>query len=236
MNTRVVDRPSTTACGATELRIFALLPFRGMADAKSRLAGALSAQERQALALRLLNRAIAAVAEAGIERIAVVTRDPKLATVGLDRRAEMLLQPGEGLNMAVRQGQRWATEAGADGLLILLPDLPTLDAGDIRAIIDAAAADAAVIAPDRHGTGTNALLLAPPDAIAPAFGVGSAIRHRRSLALADIPVTDIQRRGTNLDLDTTDDIRALEAGYRPAGQVSDGSRSELNVNHHSSGV
>ena len=35
-----------------------------------------------------------------------------------------------------------------------------------------------VIVPDRHGTGTNGLLLAPPDAIAPSFGPGSCERHR----------------------------------------------------------
>lgn len=235
MKTCVVDGRAWPARAATGLRVFALLPFRGLTNAKSRLAGALPEAERRDMALRLLNRAIAAVAGAGIERVAVVTRDPALAGAGLDPRAEVLMQDDEGLNAAVRQGQRWALAGGADGLLILLPDLPTLDTGDVRALVDAAAPDAAVIAPDRHGTGTNALLLAPPDAIAPAFGAGSAVRHRRSLALADIPVTDVERRGTHLDLDTPDDLRALAALRRVAGQASDGSPSAAKVNHHSSG-
>lgn len=236
MKTCVIDRPNAPAQAATRLRIVALLPFRGLANAKSRLAGALSEDERRALALALLNRAVAAVAGAGVERVAVVTRDPALAGAGLDPSAEVLLQDGEGLNAAVRQGQRWALDGGADGLLVLLPDLPTLDVADVRALIDAAAPGAAVIAPDRHGAGTNALLLAPPDAIAPAFGAGSAVRHRRSLALADIPVTDVERRGTHLDLDTPEDIRALEESRGAAGQVSVGSPSDVKVNHHSSGV
>ncbi|HAX23841.1 MAG TPA: 2-phospho-L-lactate guanylyltransferase [Thermomicrobiales bacterium] len=236
MKTSAIDRRSTTMSAAADLRIYALLPFRGLVNAKSRLASALSEAERRQLALALLNRAVAAVADAGVERIAVVTRDPLLAASGLDPRAEVLLQDNEGLNAAVRQGQRWALSGGAGGLLILLPDLPTLDVADIRAIIDAAAPDAAVLAPDRHGTGTNALLLAPPDGIAPAFGVGSAARHRRSLALADIPITDVERRGTHLDLDTPDDIRALENARRAADHAPGASRSAPKVNHHSSGV
>ncbi|HUG15228.1 MAG TPA: hypothetical protein VMM78_09440, partial [Thermomicrobiales bacterium] len=65
-----------------------------------------------------------------------------------------------------------------------------------------------------HGTGTNALLLAPPDTIMPAFGEHSAQRHRLALALADVPLTDIQRPGTHLDLDTPDDLRRYYAALR----------------------
>ncbi len=232
MTTCAIDQPVSAGHCGTSLRLFALLPFRGLTNPKSRLATQLPEAERTALALRLLNRAIAAVTGAGIDRVAVVTRDPALQAAGLDPRAEVLLQETEGLNAAVRQGQRWALAGEADGLLILLPDLPVLEINDIRALVDAASLDGAVIAPDRHGTGTNALLLVPPDAIAPAFGLGSAGRHRRSLALADIAVTDIERRGTHLDLDTPEDYRALETA------VGDPSFSDgvSNVNHHSSGV
>ncbi|MCO5176464.1 MAG: 2-phospho-L-lactate guanylyltransferase [Thermomicrobiales bacterium] len=232
MTVCAVEHPARSGRCSTSLRLFALLPFRGLANPKSRLSTQLSETERSALALGLLNRAIAAVAGAGIERVAVITRDPALQAAGLDSRAEVLLQETEGLNAAVRQGQRWALAGAADGLLILLPDLPVLEVSDIRALVDAASLDSAVIAPDRHGTGTNALLLAPPDAIAPAFGLGSAGRHRRSLALADVPVTDIERRGTHLDLDTPDDYRTLETTVGTAS-CSDG---VSNVNHHSSGV
>ncbi|HMM41234.1 MAG TPA: hypothetical protein PKA95_04980, partial [Thermomicrobiales bacterium] len=92
MKTCVIDRPNAPAQAATRLRIVALLPFRGLANAKSRLAGTLSEDERRTLALALLNHAVAAVAVAGVERVAVVTRDPALASAGLDPRAEVLLQ------------------------------------------------------------------------------------------------------------------------------------------------
>jgi 2-phospho-L-lactate guanylyltransferase len=196
-------------------RVAAVLPFRGLDDAKSRLAPALDADARRDLALDLLDRAVDALRVAGVERIAVVTLDPRLVELPIAARAEVLVQPGRGLNAAIRQGQRWARAAGVDALLVVLPDLPLLEPDDVRALLAAARPESAVIAPDRHGAGTNALLLAPPDAIRPAFGAASAPRHRLALALADIPVTDVQRPGLQLDLDTTADIEALgEFGLR----------------------
>jgi 2-phospho-L-lactate/phosphoenolpyruvate guanylyltransferase len=65
------------------------------------------------------------------------------------------------------------------------------------------------IVPDRHGTGTNALLLAPPDAIGPAFGPSSCARHadraRRAGHEAAVEPVD----SLSLDVDTPDDLAAL---------------------------
>lgn len=191
------------------LVIFGLLPFRGLDDPKSRLGSALAAGERGKLALDLLRQAIAALLDGGVARLAVITLDERLARAGLDPRAEVIVQHGRGLNAAIHQGQAWAMLGGANGLLTVLPDLPLISAADVRALLAAATDEGAVIAPDRHGLGTNALLLAPPDAIPPSFGVDSAPRHRLALALADIPVIDIQRPGTHLDLDTPDDLERL---------------------------
>lgn len=191
------------------MRIFGLLPFRGLDDPKSRLGSVLSAGERGELALDLLRQVVDAMLAGGIERLAVITLDERLTCAGLDPRAEVIVQRGRGLNAAVHEGQAWAMLGGADGLLTVLPDLPLFSSHDVCALLSAATEEGAVIAPDRHGLGTNALLLAPPDAIPPSFGVDSAPRHRLALALADIPVTDIQRPGTHLDLDTPDDLDQL---------------------------
>lgn len=200
-----------SAFSGRPLHIFGLLPFRGMDAPKSRLSNALSLDERRELGHVLLDRAIDAMCCGGVARVAVVTLDADLVTAGIDPRADIIVQRVNGLNRAIREGQGWAIASGADGLLILLPDLPLVDAADISALLAAAHEHAAVIAPDRHGLGTNALLLCPPDAIPPAFGPGSADRHRRALALADLAVTDFQRPGTHLDLDTPDDLERLRA-------------------------
>ncbi len=63
--------------------------------------------------------------------------------------------------------------------------------------------------PDRHGTGTNALLLSPPNAIAPAFGPGSFERHRRLALAAGLRVIVAGPPSLVLDVDTREDLAAL---------------------------
>jgi 2-phospho-L-lactate guanylyltransferase len=76
-----------------------------------------------------------------------------------------------------------------------------------------------VIVPDRHGTGTNALVLAPPDAIAPSFGAGSFARHTALARTAGARVRVAEPRSLCLDVDTPGDLAALRAALaeRPGG-------------------
>jgi 2-phospho-L-lactate guanylyltransferase len=68
-----------------------------------------------------------------------------------------------------------------------------------------------VIVPDRHGTGTNALVLSPPDAIEPAFGPGSFARHVAAAEAAGVPHRVEEVPGLALDVDTPDDLAELAA-------------------------
>ena len=68
-----------------------------------------------------------------------------------------------------------------------------------------------VVVPDRHGTGTNALLLTPPDAIAPAFGPGSCERHAALAGAAGVAVEVDPLASLAIDVDTVDDLDALRA-------------------------
>jgi 2-phospho-L-lactate guanylyltransferase len=190
--------------------VYGALPFRGD-DAKGRLAGTIGAAERRELALALLDRARAALLEAGLARVAIVTAGDCRVAPGDDARVEILRQRSPGLNGALRDAQAWALAGGAAALLIVLPDLPLIVAADVRAVLDAGRDGRAVLATDRHDAGSNALLLTPPDAIAPAFGEGSAARHRAALAAAGIPFVTLKRPALALDLDTPDDMAELEA-------------------------
>jgi 2-phospho-L-lactate guanylyltransferase len=66
-----------------------------------------------------------------------------------------------------------------------------------------------VIVPDRHGIGTNGLLLAPPDAIAPSFGPGSCERHRAIARAAGLDCRIAHPASLLLDVDTGADLAAL---------------------------
>jgi 2-phospho-L-lactate guanylyltransferase len=124
------------------------------------------------------------------------------------------LSGGDTLNAAIRQAQAVAAAASADALLVVPGDLPTVSSLDIAALLDASGADASAvtIAPDRIDEGTNALLLAPPTAIAPSFGVGSFARHAELARQAGLAQAVVRRPGLTLDLDTPADVALLLAG------------------------
>jgi 2-phospho-L-lactate guanylyltransferase len=69
----------------------------------------------------------------------------------------------------------------------------------------------ALIVPDRHGTGTNALLLQPPQAIPPAFGPGSCARHMRLALDNQVNVELVEVTSLGLDVDTPDDLATVTA-------------------------
>src|SRR5262249_9161913 len=117
-----------------------------------------------------------------------------------------------GLNEALRAVVIDALASGAGGVLIIASDLPLLEPGDVRSLIRVAEKSDVVIAPDRHGTGTNAMLLRPPDVIAPAFGVGSCQRHSVAAREAGIEPQVVRTTGLGFDLDVPsdyDDLRRL---------------------------
>lgn len=102
--------------------------------------------------------------------------------------------------------------AAADLRTLLLAGdgaLAAAAAADVRAPLAAGAV--VVVVPDRHGTGTNALLLSPPDAIAPAFGAGSCARHVAAARSAGATCRVLTLPSIALDLDTADDLEALRA-------------------------
>ena len=91
-------------------------------------------------------------------------------------------------------GFGYALEKGFDRALLVPGDTPLLDPHEVDDLLATRERRglAAVVVPDRHGTGTNALLLAPPDAIEPSFGPGSLERHLAAAARGRHPA----RHGT----------------------------------------
>jgi 2-phospho-L-lactate guanylyltransferase len=120
-----------------------------------------------------------------------------------------------GQSAAAERGIEAALALGAERVLLVPGDCPALDPAEVGGLL-ADPQPGTVIVPDRHGTGTNALLLAPPTAIAPAFGPGSFARHR---ALAGEAARVAELPSLGLDVDTPGDLAALRAALaaRPGG-------------------
>jgi 2-phospho-L-lactate guanylyltransferase len=198
----------------TRARI-AIIPVRSLERAKSRLGAVLDPEERRDLVLRLLARTIRAVLEAPSLGVAVVVSpDPAVLETAASAGARPLAQRGSGLNGSLDEARTAALAAGARCLLILPADLPTIEPSDLEALVAAAESlppgPRVVLVPDRHGRGTNALLLEPPTVIPFAFGGDSRAAHSALAAAAGAAYAELDGR-LSLDLDTPDDLLALEA-------------------------
>jgi 2-phospho-L-lactate guanylyltransferase len=189
--------------------IAAVIPVKRLSEAKSRLATQLSTRERAMLVTGLLRRTIRVLHDVeAIERIAVATEERNL--VECYDVVDWLPDLG-GLNPSLSHAARWAAGIQAQSLLMLPCDLPFLNTSDIHALLACGTAGRNIaIAPTRDG-GTGAMLLSPPQVIAPAFGVNSFERHIEEAHAARIAVTTVPRPGFARDLDTTEDLKDLEA-------------------------
>ncbi len=188
-------------------RIVAVIPVRGLEGAKSRLGGVLDPEERRDLVSTLLRRVVeAAAAAAEISEVVVVSPDPAALELAVEAGARPLLQHGAGLNEALQEARADVLRDGPADLLILPADLPEIDPAAIATMVRGAdQRPGVVLAPDRHGRGTNALLLAPAGTIDFAFGGDSRSAHARASHAAGAGYREIDA-GLSLDLDTPDDL------------------------------
>lgn len=195
-----------------EVSVFAVVPVKNLAEAKSRLSASLDPEERGVLTLTLLKNVLAALRGVGIiDRVAVVSPSRRALSLAEEVDATALLQESRGLNEALEEGRRWALDEGASALLVLPADLPYLSASDVQMLLEALndTAVSAVISPDRLREGTNALLLRPPDALQFVFGSGSFEAHLSGARERGIQVEIRETVGVAFDLDTREDLRSL---------------------------
>jgi 2-phospho-L-lactate/phosphoenolpyruvate guanylyltransferase len=205
--------------GADLSTVVALVPVRSLSGGKSRLGEPLDPEERAELILAMLRRTVvSALASKCLSGVVVVSMDPDLLRRARAMGAMSLEQATDGLNEGLSEA-RVAAGAEATAVVVLPVDLPGITARDIDLLVDAARLalrDAperpvVVLVPDRHGTGTNALLLSPPDAIGFRFGEGSRAAHAAAARARGASYVELDGPLT-FDVDTPEDL--LEADRR----------------------
>jgi len=196
--------------------VFAVVPVKDLAGTKSRLAPVLNPGARAGLTLYMMGRVVRALREAGVGDVCVVSPDPIVLNEALGRDAVPLLQRSQGLNPALEEGRARALAADASTLLVLPADLPLLEAGDVRAVLEAAGERPGVIlSPDGARSGTNALLSRPPDALPFLFGPDSFEAHLRAARGRGLDPRICERPHLAFDLDTAGDLARLKQTGAP---------------------
>jgi 2-phospho-L-lactate/phosphoenolpyruvate guanylyltransferase len=197
----------------TGRRVVAVIPVGTLEGSKSRLGETLDAEERRDLATRLLTRTLAAaLATPGLAETLVVTPDDEVREIAARAGTRPIRQRSQGLNAGLRQARDEVIASGADAILVVPLDLPLISPDALARVLrplDDPARPLVVLVPDRHGRGTNALLVAPPDAIE--FGFGGDSRRAHQACAVDAGARYVELDGPlSLDLDTPDDLLLVE--------------------------
>jgi 2-phospho-L-lactate guanylyltransferase len=199
--------------------VHAVVAVKGLERGKNRLAEVLTEKERHLLITTMLGDVLDALRAArGIASINVLSSDNGV----LPKDVEQIVDPGEGLNAAVAHAAGVLSNEGAESMLLLPADLPFVTVDDVEALLAAARDHDAVIAPDTRHSGTNALLLRPPQLIAPRFGEQSFTVHVQALRCSTTAsVRIVERPGLAHDVDVPADLLALAGGFRKCYQFVD---------------
>lgn len=187
------------------MTLWAIVPVKPLRRGKSRLAGTLSEDERTELNRSLLQNTLKTFADLReVEEVLVISRDPQALAIARQHGARTVREDGQPeLNTALKRATVIAQVYATRGVLVLPADLPLVTREDVLMLIEhAGEPPAVVIAPDRHGTGTNALLISPAGLIEYDFGENSFQRHcqRAREAGARLEIVNLPTLGLDLDL------------------------------------
>lgn len=213
------------------MRTLAVVPIKTLTVAKQRLSSALAAGARQSLAQAMFSDVLASLRRSQrIEAIAVVTADVFATAVAHGERITVLpdeLQGGQ--SAAALIGVRYAVVAGYERAVLIPGDTPLLDAAELDGLLDSCETErlAAAVVADRHGTGTNALVLSPPDAMDPSFGPGSFDRHLAIASDAGLRCRAEFVPSLAHDVDTPEDLVALADALEDRRTIAPRTRGAL---------
>jgi 2-phospho-L-lactate guanylyltransferase len=192
--------------------ITALIPAKSLDEAKGRLAGLLSEDERRQLALAMLEdivRTLQAVPR--IDSISIVSPDAEVLGKARELGATAIEEPSSvrGINQALSHGAE--VISGTDTLLVVLADVPAITPAEIDAIIDAIPSGKGLVICPSAAKGTSALALRPPGTIPFRFGPNSFSAHKREALSTGLRAKVVRFDSLSNDIDEPDNLRELLA-------------------------
>jgi len=190
--------------------ICAVLPVKAPINAKQRLKGFLSPSQREALARLMFEEVFSTLCTVrGLDRIIVATSDQAVADHASRSGATVFEEYEQrGHSHSADAAARRAMSLGAATVLFLPIDVPLVTKTEIEDLVHAAK-PGVIIVPSSDGTGTNALVRTPPDAIASCFGPGSFLAHLDQARQRGVPATVVHPAGLLFDIDTPEDVDEL---------------------------
>jgi 2-phospho-L-lactate/phosphoenolpyruvate guanylyltransferase len=209
------------------VRTAAILPVKSFGAAKQRLGSLLGSGSRHALAQAMFQDVLSSLRKVeAIEVVVVVASEPSVEFAAEEQVVLLEDDVMDGQSAAAAIGIRWALDAGYERVLLVPGDTPLLSAAELEALL-ANASEEVVIVPDRHGTGTNGLLLRPPTAIEPSFGPDSLQRHVALAEAAGVAHRVEPLPSLVFDVDTSDDLAVVAEAIESSRAIAPRTRGAL---------
>ncbi len=189
--------------------IWAIVPIKPLNRSKSRLSSVLDIKQREALSREMLEQTLNTLKRVqNISGIMVVSRDTHALSLARRLEVQTLQESGAPeLNASLIRASQVVATWNAGGVLVIASDIPMMQAEDIESMVSMAQeSPCIVIAPDRHNSGTNALLIRPPAAIPFRFGINSFQKHSEEARAAGVKIYVYKSPTVSLDVDVPADL------------------------------
>lgn len=200
----------------------ALVPLKDLVEAKTRLAGLMSASERRSLAQAMAEDVLMVLgSHPQLHRVTLVSDDPSATmlaqTHGINHLSEAALGVS-GLNQVIEAACDRLLDGDTRPMIVLHADLPLFCAEDITAVVASyQSAPGIVVGCDRHRNGSNLLAFDSDSRVRFCFGRDSYAAHRAVAEQAGVHLSEIYRPGISLDLDEAHDVAELMRHLPAAG-------------------
>ena len=201
---------------------WAVIPVRGFTESKTRLSGNLQGDKRRIFVEALLEDVLSSVIRSKVYgTIIVISTDENVRARVRSQGVSFLRQTSVGLNRAIEQTNRLASQTHARSVTNILGDIPLVDPRDFKEISSLGdASQRVVMAPSLKG-GTNVMLTSPPGVVSPSYGRWSYSKHLRRAQVSGVDAYSISNSRISFDIDTTSDLIELRR-RDPEGKTASG--------------
>ena len=191
------------------MTLWVIVPVKPLRRSKSKLNNILSDEDRAVLNLRMYENTLKVLSHLKIpHQVLVVSKDSSVLSLARSYNAKTLQEDGDsGLNLALKKAVQVVKTYGGQSVLILPADLPFITKEDLEGVMEFSMGFSYIlISPDRKMSGTNILLISPPDLIEFSYGPGSFERHVRQAQTQNAHIEVRKFDNAELDIDSPEDF------------------------------
>src|SRR5438105_6681227 len=201
---------------------WAVIPVKGLTESKTRLSTSLQGDKRRILVEALLEDVLSSIIRSRVYgTVMVISPDENVVSRIRPQEVSFLKQTGVGLNRAIEQANRLATQKHVRSVSTILADIPLVEPGDFKELLSiGTAVPRVVMAPSLKG-GTNVLLTSPPGVISPSYGRWSYSKHLHQAQVRGVNAYSMSNSRISFDIDTTSDLIELRR-RDPEGRTASG--------------